>query len=270
MSRVTDKERLFFALGQLFGPVLRMIESPDQYDADEQARILARFFHDCPELKRQADAFFRGEKGHDYLNHRHHFGALMARLVGGNFPMEQVVGAIPEVARELRAVVSSVPVPLDAAVREARTGFSTYALVRDLCRTAQQELIWADRYFDHSIFHRYLRDSSVAVQTTLVTWPSSKATGKADVARVGEFMDVSRLFAKERGPQRYRLVTNADFHDRLLCVDRKMFVLGGSIKDLGMETQFTIAPLEPSYRQKFDDAIRNGIEVFGPSQSQHP
>lgn len=191
-----------------------MIRSPGQYDIEERTKIIARFFHDGRTVKEQASRFFSGEEGHDYNNHRHHFWGLMCKLDNRYVPEDELLGLIPEIAGETLAVVSSVPVTLDAAIHDARTPFSTYALVKDLCSTAQKEVVWTDRYFDQSLFHRYFRDTSASVWITLVTWPAAKTTGRHDQARVGDFMDVSRLFAQERGPQRYRLVTSIPFANR--------------------------------------------------------
>ena len=46
-----------------------------------------------------------------------------------------------------------------------------------------------------------------------------------------EFIDVSRSFSQERGPDKYRLLVEEAFHDRWLRCDEQLFHLGGSIKD---------------------------------------
>jgi hypothetical protein len=104
-----------------------------------------------------------------------------------------------------------------------------------------------------------------------VTRPRASLTDRRDISRTNDFMDVSRLFAQERGPQGYRLIENGHFHDRWLRCDDKLFTLGGSIKDLD-KGPFTISRLDstPPNRQQFDDAITQGIEVFGPTQTNHP
>jgi hypothetical protein len=85
-------------------------------------------------------------------------------------------------------------------------------------------------------------------------------------------MDISKLFALERGPTGYRLIVSDDFHDRWLRCDDKLFSLGGSIKDLGNDSTFTISKLDftPENVKYFDDAINGGSEVFGPNNPIHP
>jgi len=96
-------------------------------------------------------------------------------------------------------------------------------------------------------------------------------TSRNDKTRHAEFMDVSKLFALERGPQGYRLIENGNFHDRWLRCEDKLFTLGGSIKDLD-KGSFTISRLDTTAanRQQFDDAVALGSEIFGPSHTTHP
>ena len=84
-------------------------------------------------------------------------------------------------------------------------------------------------------------------------------------------MDVSKLFAHEREPQKYRLIESRNFRDRWLRCDDKMFTLGGSIKDFD-RGPFTMSRLDTtaSNRQHFDDAVAQGVEIFGPNHTSHP
>ncbi len=85
-------------------------------------------------------------------------------------------------------------------------------------------------------------------------------------------MGVSKLFAQERGPQGYQLVTDEHFHDRWLRCDDKLFSLGGSIKDLGNESTFTISKLDSTSDniRQVEEPMRRGQEVFGPNNPNHP
>lgn len=129
-----------------------------------------------------------------------------------------------------------------------------------------------DRYFDQTLFGRYLVDVPKSASVTLITYPESKCRGLADRQRHADFMGISKLYAAERGPTGYRLVTDEGFHDRLLRCNDKLFALGGSIKDLGKDTSFTLAKLDSTAEniKRFDDAISTAVEVFGPRQPQHP
>ena len=87
-----------------------------------------------------------------------------------------------------------------------------------------------------------------------------------------DFLAVSRLFAKERGPHAYRLVMHPKFHDRWLRCDGRICVLGGSVKDAAMKSDFTIGTLDPSASnmKKLDDTVAEAAELFGPSSTAHP
>jgi hypothetical protein len=73
-------------------------------------------------------------------------------------------------------------------------------------------LVWADRYFDASVLHRYLRQVREAASVTLVTLEAAKITSAKGRTRHSEFRDVPWLFAAERGPDRYRLLAHTDCH----------------------------------------------------------
>jgi hypothetical protein len=83
---------------------------------------------------------------------------------------------------------------------------------------------------------------------------------------------VSRLFAQERGPDRYRLIVNPNLHDRWVVFDEKrIYSLGGSAKDAGYRDYFTIASVDasPANLQAIQDQINNGVEWFGPKCPNH-
>lgn len=276
MSRKREQADIIYKLGQLFGPVLKAVENPSGYDQDEKARIVARYLADMPGFLNRVHDFTRSEKGHDYMAHWNQIHNSVYDLHGLviNHPIDSqhFRNALIERSNKARDVILSIPVPLDSTIYEARTPFSTYCLVKDICSTAKAEIIWLDRYFDQGIFHRYFADVPSNVLVTLITWPQSECKGARDTQRYQEFMDVSKLFAQERGPAGYRLVTNQDFHDRWLCCDDKLFTLGGSIKDIAKDSTFTLSRLDstPENRKHFDDAVANGVEVFGKRHPIHP
>ncbi len=161
----------------------------------------------------------------------------------------------------------AVPNFPDALILEAHTPFSTYCVVKDLCQTVAERLIWVDRYLAANIFYRYLRDVSNNVNVTLITWPQNKR-GATEFLK---FMEASRLYATERGPDKYRLVVHPDIHDRWLCCDAKIFALGGSVKDASNKSYFTLSKLDPTEEnfKKIDQLLSTGPEIFGPTQTTH-
>ena len=274
MNRKREQAEMVFLLGCLLGPLEQAASNPSRFDADEQERIRARFLAELPTFYNQCIEFCNGEPGHRY-------GRQIEVIAGCYNDLQNKIVHIQRID-ELRSPLQvnreriieqilSVPVPIDSTIYEARTPFTTYCLVKDLCTTVRQEIVWLDRYFDQTIFHRFFTDTSASAQITLVTLPGATLTSRSDKTRLAEFMDVSKLFALERGDQGYRLIENGNFHDRWLRCDDKLFTLGGSIKDL-YRGPFTISRLDTTAanRQQFDDAVAHGAEIFGPNNPTHP
>lgn len=276
MSRKREQAELIFKLGQLFGPLLHVLAHWDQYDTEDRERVRARFFADDDGFIDACRRYAHGEPGHVYEAQAtgirlliHHFrNDLRSTSYGTQFPhlLRKTIEATVE---DITQHILSIPVAIDSAIHEAHTPYSTYGFVKDLCTTVRTQVVWLDRYVDHTIFHRYFADTPRTAQITLVTWPASKFTNNSQRQRYNEFLDISKLFASERGPNGYRLLTLVDFHDRWLRADDKLFALGGSIKDLGKP--FTISRLDskPENAKHFDDAVANGTELFGPNQTAH-
>ena len=100
--------------------------------------------------------------------------------------------------------------------------------------------------------------------------PKSSASRK-DKTRWDEFLDVSQLYAQERGTLNYRLIVHPNLHDRWLLLDQsRVFQLGGSLKDAGRKA-FTITQLDtsPENLAKIQNHVSQGEELFGPSTPQH-
>lgn len=265
---------MLFKLGQFLGPIMKVVESPASYDRDERTRILARLYSESNAFSQLVNAFVRGEQGH-YYSAQHELIHLAINMFNPPvFKGDADDGVLREVVNRVSTMIQeailSIPIPVDSTIHEARTPFSTYCLLKDLCPTVKAQVVWLDRYFDQTIFHRFFTEVPKIARVTLVTLPASSLTSKKDKDRHTEFMDVSELFAIERGTQGYRLVANATFHDRWLRCDERLFMLGGSIKDLAKP--FTISRLDssPDNQRQFDEAVNNGTEVFGPSQPLHP
>jgi hypothetical protein len=275
MNRKKEQAEMLFKLGQFLGPALKMAESPANYDADERTRIMARLYAEVPLFTQAVNKFMRGESGHYYSTQEGRISFVLNQLQGGpayqpNFSETDLYALIRNAAGVIQDNLLAVPIPIDSTIHEARTPFSTYCFAKDLCSTVKKQVVWLDRYFDQTIFHRFFIDTPKSAHVTLVTLPVANLKGKADQQRHSEFMDISRLFAAERGPGGYRLIENASFHDRWLRCDDRLFTLGGSIKDL--TKPFTISRLDSSADnlKQFDDATATGTEAFGAAQPTHP
>lgn len=274
-SRLQQKADLLIATGHLIGPVLRALENPEQFEKDERTRIYARFFSDSDNYIQHLLRGFciSGEPGHQY--HPQYEKACEAvyqiRQAIHNEDIK-ILEIVCVRQQRIRDAITDIPVPIDSTIHEAFTPFSTFCIINDLLATSTGEIVWLDRYFSGTIFQRHLRNVPPGVPITLVTYPETKCTSPRDKKRYAEFMDMSRLFAQERGPSAYRLLSDDSFHDRWLQCGEKLFLLGDSIKELGTEKTFTISRLDssPVNRQHFTDARARGTEIFGAHNTTHP
>ena len=189
-----------------------------------------------------------------------------------------------EAGRDLKTVVSTcmtksrdaineVPVPSTSVILDAGSPFTAYCKLRSLCEAdALREILWFDPYFGDSVFHRYLQHVSPAVSITLVASEPSSNAGRANRERWNSFLDVSRLFAAERGTSGYKLRIANSLHDRWIVFDDKRgYALGGSAKDAAAKDIFTISALNTdSTNLARIHGIRDGSdEWFGPAVSPH-
>jgi hypothetical protein len=168
---------------------------------------------------------------------------------------------LKEKSEAIRNGILAIHVPTDARILEAHTPFSTYCIVKDLCQTVAERLIWVDRYLDDSLFYRYLRDVPFNVEVILLTWPETKR--KRNSKDFSEFVEASKLYAAERGPDNYKLIVHEEIHDRWLCCDEQIYVLGGSIKDASIKNYFTLSKVDPTEENfiKIDQLISTGEEI---------
>jgi len=151
--------------------------------------------------------------------------------------------------------------------------FTAYCRLRELCEIdATNFLLWLDPYMDCSIFHRFLSAARDTVSVTLVTCEPKPNAGKRDKQRWTEFLDVSRLYSKERTPATYRLLLQSSLHDRWVVLDSKrIYSLGGSAKDAGNRDYFSISNVDasPENLAAISKQTTSGTEIFGPSTPTH-
>ncbi len=273
MDRLLEKSSFLVQLGTLFGPLLKVVDNPAQYNEQEKAEVVARYCAEWHSLTAAFKRFCTAEAGHNY---RPQFLSLYLALQTIETNFVQGKGWDDTIRRSLTAAsaaVDAVPVPRSSVILESGTPFSTYCKLRAMCEAdATTSLLWIDPYFSASIFIRYLSGVRPMVPITLVAQEVGTTAGKKDKDRWSEFLDVSRLFSQERGPSQYRLVVNNKFHDRwFVCDEKRIRSLGGSAKDAGDKDYFTIANVEasPGNLQAIADHIANGTEWFGPLVPVH-
>ena len=275
MNRKEEQANLIYKVGLLAKPIVDVVADPQKFNSTTRALIRAKFIADHAVLTVQLKSFFDTEPGHDYSAEWRDIRSGLVHLTGPVTEMfvnwhEEFPTQFEKYKQELVSAIIAVPVPVEGATYESHTPFSTYCKLHPLFQTVKTQLIYADRYVDHTIFHRYLRDVPDGVKVTLVTWPLDKHS-KNYSSTFTAFMDISRIYAKERGPDKYRLFVVPGFHDRWLRCDDQLFHLGGSIKDAGSNSAYTLSRIDPSPEnmKTLDDLLNAENEWFGPKQLNH-
>jgi hypothetical protein len=264
---------LFVKLGALLGPLQDLVARPDQYDEQERAETIARYCAEFPRLKEEFRTFTQSQPGHSYDIPYFQFhialDSVRSRLINGQ-PIEKVV---PEEFAKAQAAIDAVPIPQTSVIIEAGSPFTAYCRLHELCELdTTVSLMWLDPYLDANIFHRFLSSVRPQVPITLVTSEPGPHAGKQNKDRWTEFLDVSRLFAQERGVSGYRLVIQPNLHDRWVVFDAKrIYSLGGSAKDAATRDYFTITTIEASQTnlRTIETHATSGIEFFGKNTPAH-
>ena len=273
MDRLEAKHDMLIKLGRLFGPLERLIETPENFDEQERDEILARYFAEHRRLEHDFVEFCKGQSGHVYTLEARKFVSALSGVSVSLGRGKTLKDIVPECLKIARDAIQSIPVPRSSVILEAGTPFTAYCRLRSLCEAdAKHSLMWFDPYFGESIFHRYLQFVNKDVAITLVASEPGSHAGRANRGRWDSFLDISRLFATERGHDKYRLVIAKSLHDRWLALDKKrIYSLGGSAKDAASNDVFTITSIDPSPTnlKHIDNIIDNGEEWFGPANPNH-
>ena len=274
MDRQKEKSELIYKLGLLLCPLQDVVDRPDQHDDASRRRAAAMFNGNLDAFTKAAAAFAVGEPGLVYQTE-------LSAIVGAAFGLrgdlehklhdtETLRGSLDLHRDRIIAAIGSIPVSAVTEIFEAATPFSTYCRIKDICQSATTKLVLVDRYLDASVFYRYLRDVPPGVQVTLVRVPPKNRQSPDYL----QFIDVSHLYADERGPDGYQLVEQSDkkVHDRWLQCDGLLWQLGPSFKDAGAASRATLTPLiaNDENLQVIADVIATGTELFGPGHLTHP
>lgn len=267
MDRRQQQAELIFSLGKLFGPLIEMSENPSNFESWERVRTLARFSSNHPSFTQSVNLFLSSEPGHTYQIEMTRFSPLinlmMSQIEREPEDNENLHSAVTIARDKMLKIILSIPIPSSAQILDAYTPFSTYCLIKDKCSTSAQNIIWVDRYFDSSLFYRYLRNIPENTFITIVTWPEEKFRGKKEKERYKELLDISALFAKERTNDKYQLVCNEKIHDRWLNIDKHIYNLGGSVKDASIKDYFTVSTIDYTKDniEKINELVNTGTKV---------
>ncbi|MGB7208612.1 MAG: hypothetical protein WBD27_08130 [Pyrinomonadaceae bacterium] len=207
MDRLNEKSDLLVKLGALFGPMQQLSESPDKYDEQERSETIARYLSENQILIQDFAKFSTGQPGHNYhIEYRKFIRALSGVRTGidQGHDLAEIINEHLAIARD---AINAVPVPRSSIILDAGTPFTAYCKLRSLCEAdATKSIFWFDPYFGSDIFHRYLQFASRDVAIVLVTSEPGPRSGKTNVARWNSFLDISLLFAGEKGIDKIPLI----------------------------------------------------------------
>lgn len=97
--------------------------------------------------------------------------------------------------------------------------FDAYVFATDLIKTAKKDIILIDNYIDESVL-LMLSKRNAKVHATIITQSNSKTT----------LLDIEKYNAQFTPIE----IKNSDFiHDRFLIIDKEVYHIGASLKDLG-------------------------------------
>ena len=273
MNRLKEKSDLLVELGALFGPLLRLVANASDYNQQERSQTIARYLAESPKFWRKVQTFSTGQPGHDYqIEFYRCHGAIESirnRSIGGE-PLESIV---PVALANAQAAIDAIPVPPTSVILEAGSPFTAYCRLRELCEVdATISLTWLDPYMGAPNFHRYIASVRSTAAIKIVTCDPGTNPSKKDLSRWAEFLDVSRLYAAERGHVAYSLLIQPNLHDRWVVFDdKRIYQLGGSAKDAAVKDYFTIGVVDASTAnlQIIQNHISTGAEFFGPTVTTH-
>ena len=273
MDRLCQKNELMVKLGRLFGPLQSLGESPEKFDDQERAETIARFMSEHGTFINEFKRFCLGQPGHNYqIEWIKLHGALTSvghRISRGDAINDIIGDTLPKATEAIHAV----PVPRSSIILEAGTPFTAYSKLRSLCEAdASRSIRWFDPYFGPDIFQRYLQFTKPNLHVTLVTSEPGPRAGRKNRERWDNFLDVSRLFATERGVSGYKLLVASSIHDRWLVLDdKRIYNLGGSAKDAAFKDLFTISVIEATDEnlKKIEVTANGSAEWFGQGVTPH-
>lgn len=268
IDRKRQQAELLFKFGKLLYPLYQLVEKPDEQTLQTRARASAKFSADMQIFMIQVEEFATSEPGHQYLIEN---SAISNEIYGLNNELGDIREDHEVLSRRLDArkkktieQILAIPTEVDSEVLEAHSPFQAYCKLKVFFETTSDKIVWADPYMGPGLFHRYLNDLSDSVSVLITKDRGSNGEYQS-------FLDVSRLYAQEKGIHKYKLVVESGNHDRWLQCDDQIYHLGGSAKDAGRKSPFTIAKLEHRREnfQALQSLIASGTELFGHSQTSH-
>jgi hypothetical protein len=86
--------------------------------------------------------YCQGEPGHAYSSQSSTANQQLYQL--RNWAPNDAIRVVKALSENCFNAIFSIPIPIESAIHEAQTPFSTNCLLRDICSTARQRIVWID------------------------------------------------------------------------------------------------------------------------------
>lgn len=149
---------------------------------------------------------------------------------------------IEKLSEVMIATAQIVTPSIDTNIR-ADNSFSAYCIFSSIFDTTSSLLLLVDPYIDSNIFYRYLYRLPKQTNIVIVT-DKKNLTGQ----KLNAFESVEVLFETEYPNYQRKMATK--LHDRYLVNDTSAYSLGGSIKDAGKRSDYSIVQLSDAKRNE--------------------
>lgn len=270
VSRKEQQAELLICFGQLISSLEELVADTKLQTPQTRAKSSAKFAHDKPLFLRMISTFCKGEVGHDYVVESALITGKLNSFTNGLSAIRDNKEKLERALQDLRNVVKSniltIPCELDMEVFDSSSPFTSYLKIRAIVESANKRLLFIDPWLGPGTLRRYFRDVQDKVKITVVT---KQRKGNSEFE---DFIDLSKLYADEKGNDKYCLMYHPDLHDRYLQCDDTVYHLGGSFKDAGRKSGFTITKIQalPDNKCTMEGLISQSSEQYGPSMDTHP
>ena len=266
-DRKEEQADLLIQFGDLIAPLEGLVALPEKQTPQTRSRACAKFIHDLQLFQQNVQQFVTGELGHHYSVERQGIiGSLnifSSQLDQFRDDPEVIKSRLADLRETVKRNILSIPCDVEEGVIGSGSPFTAYLKIRSICETAEKELVFVDPWMGAGTPRRYFRDIPESVVVSVIT----KKRSRQDFS---DFLDLSWLYSKERGHLKYRLFYHSDLHDRYLKADDTVYHLGGSIKDAGVGSDFTITNGDAQTAEAISKLMKEATEVFGPKNPKHP
>ena len=269
MDVLKQRYYLIMKLGALVKPIEDSIKNGGILDEQRRNEILAQYLHDTKQIVHDFSEYSK-QPGLNNGAQRNLFLTVLGKL-----PRLVVVEKSEDkIKQHIDTAINLIhAIPDSSIILEDESSFTAYCKLKSLCEAeTTNSIVWIDRYFDKTIFNRYLQDTSQDMQIVLITTKPRKNASKKNKDRWKSFIDISRMFSHERTTDKYSLMVSNSIHDRWLILNNKrIYQLGGSTKNASFKSLSKISTVEASTENldKINSIINNSTELFGPFKPKH-